>query len=81
MQKPKESRILPREKIYAGLERGFRNNVSMRPTKLNHLLKARLTGSGLVHQRQEISTCLEQQGRLVYWQVEQIIPSKRKEKE
>ena len=46
MHKPNNSRILPREKIYAGVERRSRNNVSIKPKKIRNLLKLRLTGSG-----------------------------------
>ena len=39
MHKPKNSRILPREKIYAGVERCFHNNVSTKPNENKKLSK------------------------------------------
>ena len=39
MHKPNDSRILPRVKIYTGVERRFHKNVSIKPNKDNKLAK------------------------------------------
>jgi hypothetical protein len=39
MHKPNDSRILPRVKIYTGVERRFRKNVSIKPNENNKLAK------------------------------------------